>query len=69
MIEAAGGRRVAAGGPLVLEGDWAPSRVVVYEFPDREAAQRFWDSPEYRPLKELRRRHSTVKVIVVDGLS
>jgi hypothetical protein len=25
--------------------------------------QRFWDSAEYQPLKELRRKYSTVKVV------
>lgn len=49
---------------LVLEGDWTPSTLVVHEFADRAAAQEFWDSPEYQPYKELRRRYSTVKVVV-----
>ncbi|MFI5842587.1 DUF1330 domain-containing protein [Catenuloplanes sp. NPDC051500] len=70
MIEAAGGRRLAASSdPLVLEGGWAPSRVVMYEFADRETVQRFWNSAEYEPLKELRRKHATVSAIVVDGVS
>ncbi|WP_232323634.1 DUF1330 domain-containing protein [Catenuloplanes japonicus] len=33
------------------------------------APDRFWGSDEYKPLKELRRKHSTVKAIVVDGIS
>jgi uncharacterized protein (DUF1330 family) len=36
----------------------------VHEFPDKDAIQRFWDSPEYQPLKELRRRYARVKVAV-----
>jgi uncharacterized protein (DUF1330 family) len=38
-VAAAGGRFVVRGGELaVLEGDWNPSRLVVLEFDDLEAA-------------------------------
>ncbi|MCX2953980.1 DUF1330 domain-containing protein [Lentzea sp. NEAU-D7] len=65
LIEKAGARNVLTDGDaLVLEGDWAPPTLVIHEFPDRAAVQEFWDSPEYQPFKELRRRYSTVKVVV-----
>ncbi|MET9227173.1 DUF1330 domain-containing protein [Lentzea sp. NPDC003310] len=50
--------------PLVLEGDWSWRRLVIHEFESRKAVQEFWDSPAYQPLKELRRRYSTVRVVV-----
>ena len=65
MIDEAGGRNlVVDSDALVLEGEWKPSPLVVHGFPSREAVQRFWDSPEYAPYKELRRRYSTVQVVV-----
>jgi uncharacterized protein (DUF1330 family) len=65
MIERAGGRNLVVDpDALVLEGDWKPSTLVVHEFPSRAAVQEFWDSPEYAPFKELRRRHSSVQVVV-----
>ncbi|MDZ5446948.1 DUF1330 domain-containing protein [Micromonospora sp. 4G57] len=68
LIERFGGRNIVTDdNALVLEGDWTPPTVVIHEFPDRETVQRFWDSPEYQPLKELRRKHSTVKVVVAQN--
>jgi len=65
LIERFGGRNLITDeNALVLEGDWKPSTLVIHEFPDRETVQRFWDSPEYQPLKALRREHSTVNVVV-----
>ncbi|MEU8241120.1 DUF1330 domain-containing protein [Actinoplanes missouriensis] len=65
LLERAGGRNVLTEpDALVLEGDWQPPTLVIHEFPDKAAVQRFWDSPEYQPLKDIRRRHSRVRVVV-----
>lgn len=65
MIEKAGARNLVVDDDcLVLEGDWRPRTLVIHEFADEEAARAFWDAPGYQPLKALRRRHSTVKVVV-----
>jgi uncharacterized protein (DUF1330 family) len=43
-IAAHGGRFVVRGGETaVLEGDWNPTRLVVVEFDDLEAAKRLYD--------------------------
>jgi uncharacterized protein (DUF1330 family) len=69
-IAAGGGRFVARGGELaVLEGDWHPSRLVVLEFEDVEAAKRWYDSPEYREVRRLRENAATLRVVAVEGLS
>ena len=48
-VAAGGGRFVVRGGEhAVLEGDWNPTRLVVLEFEDLEAAKRWYDSPEYQ---------------------
>ncbi|WP_030848074.1 DUF1330 domain-containing protein [Streptomyces sp. NRRL F-4474] len=64
MREAGGRNLVVDQAPVVLEGDWRPSTLVIHEFPDRAAAQAFWDAPAYQPLKALRRKHSCVRVVV-----
>jgi uncharacterized protein (DUF1330 family) len=64
-----GGRYVARGGETaVLEGDWNPSRLVVLEFPDLEAAQRFYDSPEYGAAKALRAGAAHMNMVAVEGI-
>jgi uncharacterized protein (DUF1330 family) len=52
----------------VLEGEWQPNRIVVLEFPDADAARRFYDSPEYRAARALRAGAAAMNVIVVDGV-
>ena len=48
-IEAAGGKYLARGGPhTVYEGAWSPYRLVLLEFPSREAFEDFYHSPAIR---------------------
>jgi len=68
-VEAGGGRFVVRGGEMaVLEGDWHPTRLVLLEFPDLEAAKRFYDSPEYQAAKKLREGAATLNMVAVQGL-
>jgi uncharacterized protein (DUF1330 family) len=68
-VHAGGGRFVVRGGELaVLEGDWSPSRLVVLEFPDLEAAKRWYDSPDYEEAKRLREGAATLRMVAVQGL-
>ncbi len=63
-----GGTFVARGGPTeVLEGTWEPKRVVVLEFPDREAVRRWYDSPEYTEARAIRARTATSSLIVTES--
>ncbi len=64
-----GGRILAAGGTVeTLEGEPIPSRVVVIEFPDREAALAYYHSPEYQAARLVRDDAATVRFAVVDGV-
>lgn len=64
-----GGRYVVRGGAVhSLEGDLGFKRVVLFEFASREAAQRFYDSEEYRPLRQLRMETARSKVALVDAI-
>jgi uncharacterized protein (DUF1330 family) len=64
-----GGRYVARGGELnVLEGDWSPTRLVILEFDDLEAARRWYRSPEYQAVKRLRDGAATMRLVAVEGV-
>jgi uncharacterized protein (DUF1330 family) len=68
-IAAHGGRFVVRGGDLaVLEGDWAPKRLVVVEFDDLEAAKRFYESPEYQAAIKLREGAANLNMVAVEGV-
>jgi len=68
-IAAGGGRFVVRGGEIaVLEGDWHPKRLVLVEFPDLEAAKRFYDSPEYQAAKALREGAAQLNMVAVEGI-
>jgi uncharacterized protein (DUF1330 family) len=68
-VRSGGGRFVARGGELaVLEGDWDPSRVVILEFPDLEAAKRWYDSAEYVEARKLREGAANLRMVAVQGL-
>jgi len=67
-VEKYGGRFVVRGGALEgLEGGWSPKRIVVLEFPTVDAAKRWYNSPEYKPLIALRQKASRGSLVVVEG--
>jgi len=69
QIEAAGGKYLARGGPhTVYEGDWSPYRLVLLEFPSREAFEGFYHSPAYQDLHALRDEVSYARMVGVEGL-
>ena len=64
-----GGRYIAVGGPCeVKEGKWRPTFPVILEFPDLDAANRWYSSPEYEPLKALRLAATRGDMVFVQGL-
>ena len=68
-ITAFGGRYLVRGGAVEpKEGGWAPKRVVVLEFPSMDEARRWYDSPEYRPILEMRLKAADSKLIFVEGM-
>ena len=68
-VEAYGGRFLVRGGAMeLLEGDWAPTRVVVVEFPDMETVHRWYESPEYRHARSLREGAAHLRMVAVEGL-
>jgi uncharacterized protein (DUF1330 family) len=68
VIEAHGGRYLARGGAVTrLEGEPGGPRVIVLEFPDAAAAERFYSSPGYQEILPLRLRAATGSVFIVEG--
>lgn len=69
VIAQYGGRYIVRGGGVhVLEGDLGVQRIVMIEFESREAAQRFYESEEYAPLKILRMETTQSQIMFVDAL-
>lgn len=69
VIEASGGRYLVRGGAhMVIEGDWKPTRLVIFEFPSLAAAQSFYVSPAYQPLKVLRQEAGSANIVGVEGV-
>lgn len=52
----------------VLEGDWAPERLVILKFPSFEAAKAFAASPEYGKARTARQGAAIMRMLAVEGL-
>jgi uncharacterized protein (DUF1330 family) len=69
-LDGYGGSYVARGGHTeVLEGIWAPKRLVILKFESVDRAKQWLGSEEYRAAKEIRHRAATTSMVVVEGLS
>jgi uncharacterized protein (DUF1330 family) len=63
-----GGKFVIRGGKAeLIEGSKDPARIVVIEFPDTDAAKRWYNSSEYQDALKIRLANSTGRVILVEG--
>lgn len=69
LVAKHGGRYVLRGpGARLLEGQWGDgASMVISEWPNRDAIQKFWDSPEYAEAKALRDGIAEVQVLVIDA--
>lgn len=59
---------VRGGQVQLLEGDWAPERVVILKFPTFAAAKAFYETPEYLQAREARAGAAVMRMIAVEGL-
>ena len=68
-MQAHGAEVCVRGGQVeVLEGDWAPERLVILKFPSIEAAKAFDASPEYGKARAARQGAAVMRMIVVEGV-
>jgi uncharacterized protein (DUF1330 family) len=68
-IKAHGAKPLVNGGAIeVLEGDWNPTRLVMLEFADADAARAWYNSPEYQEILPIRLEAANDKLLLVEGL-
>ncbi len=69
VIGAYCGRILAGGGATeVLEGQFAPKRFVIVEFPDMTSLRAFYQSQEYQALATIRQHTTRSVLLAVDGI-
>jgi len=67
-LEAFGGQFIVRGGDLkLLEGEWPHPRLVIIEFPSREAAEGWYRSPAYQKIIGLRLSSTVGNLVIVEG--
>jgi uncharacterized protein (DUF1330 family) len=62
-----GGRWLAQGDPDAVEGAW-PGSVVLMEFPDRAAAEAWYQSSAYQEILPLRINNAISDLVFIDSL-
>jgi uncharacterized protein (DUF1330 family) len=68
-MQAHGAEVCVRGGKVeVLEGDWAPARLVILKFPTAAAAKAFYDSAEYALARHARAHAAHMRMILVEGV-
>ena len=69
IAEKFGGEYIVRGGETqVLEGTWAYPRTVVIKFPSYEKALEWYNSDEYKPIKQIRLENSIGNGIIIKGV-
>jgi uncharacterized protein (DUF1330 family) len=67
-LEPFGGKFVVRGGNLnLLEGEWSHPRLVIIEFPSREAAEGWYKSPAYQKIIGLRHKSSAGNLVIAES--
>ncbi len=62
-----GGVYLGGGVPETLEGPTEGRRIAVIEFPDRAAADAYYNDPDYEPVRAIRWGATQSEIILVDG--
>lgn len=67
-LEPFNARFLVRGGKMsVVEGTWPHPRLVVIEFPSRQAAEDWYRSPAYQKVLPLRLKAADGNFVIVDG--
>ena len=69
LVAKYGGKYVLRGpGAELLEGGFGDgASMVISEWPDKEAAKKFWNSPEYAEAKKLRADIADCQVLLIEA--
>jgi uncharacterized protein (DUF1330 family) len=69
VVEKFGGRYIVIGGPFeVVEGSYQPVFPVMIQFPSLDDARRWYNSEEYRELKQLRLGATVSNAVFMTGV-
>ena len=69
VIKKFGGEYLARGGEhLVFEGEDNFPRIIILKFPSYEKALEWYNSEEYKPIKDIRLKNSVGSNIIVRGI-
>lgn len=70
VAEQFGGEYLVRGGSITIkESDlWKPTRIVVVKFADADAANRFYDSPQYQAILPISKQSARRTASVVEGV-
>lgn len=67
IVQRHGGETVAVDeNPLPIEGKLPDGRVVILQFPTKQAAQDFYNDPDYQPIKAWRHKSSSSDSIIFE---
>lgn len=67
-LEPFGGRFLVHGGDVeVIKNEW-PGHLIIIEFPDRDHARGWYNSPAYQAILALRTDNSQADVVFADGV-
>ncbi|KAI6764969.1 hypothetical protein HG531_012068 [Fusarium graminearum] len=68
LVKRHGGRFLTRGDPVsTLEGDTFKNRMVILEFPDEEAVNRWYEDPDYAAAMKFRHEASVGSMLVQEG--
>jgi uncharacterized protein (DUF1330 family) len=69
IVSQFGGRYILMGqGAELLEGEFGSgASMVISQWPDKETAKRFWNSPEYKEVKKLREGIADCQVLLIEA--
>ena len=69
LVTQFGGHYILMGpGAELLEGEFGNgASMVISQWPDKETAKRFWNSPEYAEVKKLREGIADCQVLLIEA--
>jgi uncharacterized protein (DUF1330 family) len=68
IAESFGGEYIVRGGESkVMEGEWVYPRTVVIKFSSYEKALEWYNSDEYKPIKQIRLDNSVSNGLIIKG--
>ena len=69
VVEKFGGEYLVRGGEMnIIEGDWPNERNIVIKFQSREKAMEWYNSEEYKPIRQIRHDNAVSNSVIVDGI-